>query len=95
MCLSKKVVVGLVIAGLALLLVAPQTVGAAIPLLLLAACPLSMLVMMRVMSKGEHRSPQRGPRSDPGELEQLRADVARLQAQQSSNPASPPLRPSH
>ncbi len=96
MCLNKKVVAGLVIAALAVLLVAPQAVGAAFPLLLLAACPLSMLVMMTMMSKGEHRSTEPGSRSDPtAELEELRADVARLQAQQSSDTARRPLRPSH
>ena len=96
MCLNKKVVAGLVIAALAVLLVAPQAVGAAFPLLIFAACPLSMLVMMRMMSKGEHRSAGPGSRSDPtAELEKLRADVARLQAQQPSDTNPRPLRPSH
>jgi hypothetical protein len=50
MCINKKVVIGLAGAGVVLYLVAPGAIGAALPLLLLAICPLSMIVMMRAMS---------------------------------------------
>jgi hypothetical protein len=50
MCLNWKVLAGLAVVGLLVLVVAPQFIGVALPLLLVAACPLSMLFMMRGMS---------------------------------------------
>src|SRR6266704_609914 len=50
MCLNWKVLAGLAAVGLLVLVVAPQFIGVALPLLLVAACPLSMLFMMRGMS---------------------------------------------
>jgi hypothetical protein len=46
MCLNPKVLVGLGSVGVGIYLVAPDLVLAALPILLLAACPLSMLLMM-------------------------------------------------
>lgn len=48
-CLNPKVVVGLIAAGVAIYLVAPGFALAALPLLVLAVCPLSMFLMMRLM----------------------------------------------
>jgi len=50
MCLNWKVLAGLAVVGLLVLVVVPQFIGVALPLLLVAACPLSMLFMMRGMS---------------------------------------------
>lgn len=96
MCINKKVVGGLVIAGLALYLIAPNLIGAALPLLVLAVCPLSMIVMMKMMSgdKSESATP-----TDPAsagtdvdaELAKLRAEVGRLRSGQQSADASPEL----
>ncbi|MBW3626753.1 MAG: DUF2933 domain-containing protein, partial [Actinobacteria bacterium] len=52
MCLNKKVIGGLVAAAVAIYLLVPDLFAAALPLLILAACPLSMLLMMRMMSGG-------------------------------------------
>ena len=49
MCFNKKVIAGLVAAGVAVFLVAPAAFSAALPLLILAACPLSMMLMMKSM----------------------------------------------
>lgn len=49
MCMNWKVVAGLAVVGLGVWAVAPNLIGAAAPLLLLAACPLSMILMMRGM----------------------------------------------
>lgn len=76
MCLNKKVIIGLVLTGLAIYLLAPGLVGASLPLLLLAACPLSMVVMMRAMSKDRAASSPEVAGTD--EVSALRADVARL-----------------
>jgi hypothetical protein len=50
MCLNWKVLGGLAVVALLVLLLAPQFIWAALPILLIAACPLSMLFMMRGMS---------------------------------------------
>jgi len=49
MCINGKVVAGFVVIGLGIWAIAPTLVGAAVPLLLLAVCPLSMFFMMRGM----------------------------------------------
>lgn len=48
-CFNPKVLAGLTLAALALFIYAPKLALAALPLLLLAACPLSMLLMMSSM----------------------------------------------
>ncbi len=50
MCFNKKVIGALLVVGVAVFLLAPSAFSAALPLLLVAACPLSMLVMMRSMN---------------------------------------------
>ncbi len=52
MCFNWKVAGGLTAAGVAVFVVAPNLIGAALPVLIIAACPLSMVVMMRAMSRG-------------------------------------------
>src|SRR5438034_7892283 len=53
MCLNWKVLVGLAVVGLAVWVVAPQLILAALPLLLVAACPCSTLVMLVRMHGGQ------------------------------------------
>jgi len=48
-CFDWRVLSGLAALGVAVYLVAPSLIAAAIPILLLAACPLSMLLMMKAM----------------------------------------------
>jgi hypothetical protein len=48
-CLNWKVVAGLATVGLGIWIVAPNLVWAAVPILVVLACPLSMLFMMRGM----------------------------------------------
>jgi hypothetical protein len=50
MCLNWKVLAGLAGVGLVVWIVAPNLVAGALPLLLVAACPLSMLLMGRGMA---------------------------------------------
>jgi len=52
MCLNWKVIGGLAVVGLGVAVFAPNLIGAALPLLFLAACPLSMLLMMGAMKGG-------------------------------------------
>jgi len=50
-CLNRKVLGGLGLTALAVWALAPGVVGAALPLLFLAACPLSMVGMMWAMGR--------------------------------------------
>lgn len=49
MCLNWKVLAGLAVLGVGIYAVAPNLAAAALPILLLAICPLSMLFMMKGM----------------------------------------------
>jgi hypothetical protein len=48
-CADRRVVAFLVAVGAAVAVLAPNLIAAAVPFLVVAACPLSMLVMMRMM----------------------------------------------
>ncbi len=50
MRINAKVVAALAAVALAIYLIVPNLFYAALPLLVLAACPLSMFLMMRMMS---------------------------------------------
>lgn len=49
MCFNKKVIVGLAVVAVGVVIAAPDLLLRALPLLILAACPLSMVLMMRGM----------------------------------------------
>ena len=51
-CLNWKVVGGLAVVAVIIGIIAPKLLLGAIPLLIVAACPLSMLFMMRGMQRG-------------------------------------------
>jgi hypothetical protein len=55
-CLNWKVIGALALLGLGIWSVSPNLLAAALPVLLLAACPISMLLMMRGM-QGREGSP--------------------------------------
>lgn len=55
-CFDKRVIAGLGIVAVTLLVFAPQTLGAAAPLLVMAACPISMVVMMRAMNRRDQNA---------------------------------------
>lgn len=82
--LNWKVVGGLAAVGLGLWIVAPGLVRAALPLLLLAACPLALSFMMRGMQGGQCAS-RPTPASQPVECERTRAEqMAELKARLAS-----------
>ncbi|MGE0538822.1 MAG: DUF2933 domain-containing protein, partial [Dehalococcoidia bacterium] len=92
MCLNWKVVAGLVAVGVGIWLLLPG-LAAALPLLILAVCPLSMLVMMWSMGRmgnSECATPAAGSPSaaiGPSRAEQLaelRAQLNTVQAQRES-----------
>ena len=79
MCINKRVVAGLAVVGLAVFALAPSLLGALAPVLIMAACPLSMLVMMRGMSGRGHEAPAAG--GDDRQLRELEEEVNRLKAE--------------
>jgi UPF0716 family protein affecting phage T7 exclusion len=95
MCFDKRVIAGLLVAVGAVFVLAPGAFAAALPLLVVAACPLSMVVMMRAMARSSSSdreatagtgSDDSGPRSvrNEDEVERLRAELARLRAAQAA-----------
>ena len=85
-CLNWKVMAALAAAGLGVYVFAPGWAAAALPLLIVAACPLSMLLMMRAMgSMGSCKTTDRaGDADDADEVARLRAEVAMLRAERQS-----------
>jgi hypothetical protein len=78
-CLDWRVLTGLAGLGVAVYLVAPGLIAPAVPLLLLAACPLSMLVMMKAM--GDHPTKSGPDLAEPGGADRaaaLRRELADL-----------------
>ncbi len=85
MCLNWKVLVGLAVVGLAVWVVAPHLVLAALPLLLIVACPLSMLMMMGRMRGGQPVQVNQSPAMDRTRDEQvgeLQSRLLSVQAEQ-------------
>ena len=81
MCLNWKVVAGLAVVALIVGVIAPRLLLGAIPLLILAACPLSMLFMMGGM-KGNRENRSAAPVSPSQTGGPTREEqIARLQAQ--------------
>ncbi len=87
MCINWKIVAGLGVVALAILVFAPQFIGAAAPLLVLALCPISMGVMMWAMAKNGGAKSCKTDSNDAistelaesrTEIEALRAEVDRL-----------------
>jgi len=81
MCFNWKVIAGLAVLGVGIWLWVPDLAAAALPLLLVAACPLSMLLMMRSMQDGQCSS-QPATATHPTLATSTRSEqLAALQAQ--------------
>ena len=93
MCFNWKVLVGLAAVGVGLFIVAPGYAAAALPLLLLAACPLSMVGMMFAMKRmgsNEHADgelPAKTPEAMREQLASLQAEETRLEREISESEA--------
>jgi len=87
LCLNPTVVAALIVVGFGVFVFAPGTVTTIVPLLILAACPLSMLLMGGAMMRGHHESGQAATLTSPvqpesaDELVRLWADLEALRAQ--------------
>lgn len=93
MCFDWRIVAGLAAVGVGIAFLAPKLALGALPLLLLAACPLSMLLMMVTMNGMDQRSATSTRRQLKGttassvlsrseQLAQLREQLQNLQQQQ-------------
>ena len=90
-CFNKRVLVGLGVVALAVFAFSPSLLGAVAPLLVLAACPLSMVFMMRAMNGNRTtcRTDQRDdvadraaqPADGDAQLRELEEEVNRLKAE--------------
>lgn len=81
-CLNWKVLGGLTAVGLGVWVLAPNVTGILLPLLILAACPLSMLFMMRSIG-GSHCSTPVVPANTDGRTGQTADDrLTHLRAEQ-------------
>ena len=80
-CLNWRVVAVLVAVGAGLAVFAPNLIAAALPFLLVAACPLSMLLMMRTMASqpANPREPGLGSGDRPYQLRERLAATQREQ----------------
>ncbi|MGH2796391.1 MAG: DUF2933 domain-containing protein [Thermoleophilaceae bacterium] len=77
MCLDRRVLIGLAVIAVGIWALAPDLILGALPLLLLAACPLSMLLMMRMMSShGQTSVPGATPATRLAALERDQARFA-------------------
>jgi hypothetical protein len=86
MCLNWKVVVGLAALGAGIFLVAPDVASAALPYLVLAICPISMLLIMVAMNHGKAGERRASPEIDgglarEGQITRLREHEATLTEQ--------------
>ncbi len=84
MCLNKKVLIGAGAVGLAILVLVPRLFAVAVPILVLAACPLSMVLMMRAMrtkGTGTVSGPDAPGVDHEARVAELEEEVGRLRAE--------------
>ena len=75
-CLDRRLLAVLGVIALAMALFAPRALGAALPVLLVAACPLSMLVMAVAMSRSST------PAVPSSSVESMRTELTELAERQ-------------
>ena len=82
MCRNPRMWIGLGVVAVIVAITAPN-VGALLPILLVAACPLMMLVMMggmAGMARGKERDATSSSTGDADEVARLRAEIDELRA---------------
>ena len=87
-CFNWKVIAALAAVGIGFYVLAPGVAVAAVPLLVLAACPLSMVLMMRAMGSAGSCKTNDDGETNPDEVAQLRAEVEALRAERQSRSGS-------
>ena len=79
MCIDKRVVAGLAGVALVVFALSPRLLAGLAPVLIMAACPLSMVLMMRGMAGRAQEAPP-APGDDP-QLRELAEEVNRLKVE--------------
>ncbi len=83
MCLNWKVIGGLGVVALGVVVLAPHLALAVLPILVVAACSLSCIFMMRGMGKGSSCQTNAGSTaSQDARITQLQAEIQRLREPQ-------------
>lgn len=83
-CLNWRVIAALAVVGAGTYLLVPGVAAAVVPLLILAMCPLSMVLMMRAMGsmgRGKTGDDAGARQATVDEVGRLRAEVAALRAE--------------
>jgi Protein of unknown function (DUF2933) len=92
-CLDPRVLLALGGVALAIFVLAPSLVLGVIPLLIVAACPLSMVVMMATMRQGQAGQAQAGAARAPDDVRRELADLGarqrRLEAELAASESIP------
>ncbi|MGH3738755.1 MAG: DUF2933 domain-containing protein [Micromonosporaceae bacterium] len=93
-CYDKRVLIGLGAIAVGVLVLYPQWALAALPVLVVLACPLSMLLMMRTMNRGGQCETEAQPgiasADRDAEIASLHEEINILKAQQKIGFAGPP-----
>ena len=79
MCINKRVVVGLAAIALVVFALSPRLLAGLAPVLIVAVCPLSMLLMMRGMTGRDQEAPSAA--GDDRQLRELEEEVNRLKVE--------------
>lgn len=75
-CLNPKVLIGLAGVAIGIAIFAPHALAAALPLLFVAVCPLSMVLMMVAMSKmANNPKPASSDRLKPQKLRYAKGEI--------------------
>ena len=94
MCFEPRVLAGLLAVGVLVWVTAPSLLASVVPLLLIAACPLSMLAMVWMM-RGHFGGQSADPAGRLAELEReqqrIANDIARIRATLAAPPAPPAI----
>lgn len=89
-CFDKRALAGLAVVAVAVFVLSPRLLGAFLPVLVMAACPLSMLLMMGRMTHGDRSGTPTADDQDrkllelEGKVNRLKAEVVLRDQQQSA-----------
>lgn len=81
-CYDWRVIAAVAAVGIGILVFAPSIFAFAAPLLFLAICPLSMLLMMKMMGSQQHGEPGALPAPSADRAAVLRARLASTRVEQ-------------
>lgn len=84
MCLNWKVIAGLAAVGVGIYVIAPDLALAALPILLIAICPISMMFMMNSMQGGQGEGDEQRASDETDDDLTREGELTRLRAQQTA-----------